>query len=105
MINKKTGQHNVAKFINWEFGEGNATATIDQTKHWLKGMLSIALLKQDYKYKDEIQLQLYSESAKEVKRASNNGKWNRIEVYIPIDKIDDFIQVLKEVKEDFNNGV
>lgn len=86
---------------NIEFGIADATCTALNKRIHIKGKFSLALVMNAIKFKDQIQLQVYSENVTIEDRAKiNNQKWNRIEIYLDLPKARELIEALKKLMEE-----
>lgn len=84
-------------FNNIDFGLAKGMLSFDKLRVSIRGKLSINKVKSD-KFGEEIQLQIYSASV--IKEVRNDSSWNRLELFFPIEQIDDLIKSLEKIKQE-----
>lgn len=71
----------------------------DDLKIIINGLFSISIIKNDFEYNNEVQLQVWSDSVK-LEPRKNQQNWNRIEFFLKPKDLDVLISELVLIRED-----
>lgn len=98
MIRKITRQHDGVEYIHYE-GLSNAHGSVqhEDKNSVLTGIPSITRIKGSYKFGKEVQIQLHAPAGSVITKKRNSEKWDRIEIYLPVEM---FEEIFKEMQKD-----
>jgi len=85
---------NGATFNKILLSEVEGALTTGKDKFIIKSPLDISLMTGSTKYKDQLQIILFAKDVDKVSRSVNNSKFNRMEIFIPVEDISEIISAL-----------
>lgn len=98
MINKRVKEHNGITFTMYETELGrNAEAALQGGKYLLNGKQSVTIADGQYKYGDEVIIQVYNVPGSLVLKERVAETYDRIQIFF---KKVDFLELCKQILED-----